>query len=170
VAALNFTVFHRHADRVKMTNIAQMVNVLQAMILTQGPQMVLTPTYHVFRMFRPFQDATFLPTEVQAPRYLLGPVSVPMISASAARTKQGTIIVSLVNLQPNMAIPLSLTIAGATAQHVSGEILTSAAMDARNTFDNPDAVTPAPFNGATLNGTKLTLTLPAKSVVVVSLE
>jgi alpha-L-arabinofuranosidase len=170
VAALNFTVFHRHADRVRMTNIAQMVNVLQAMILTQGPRMLLTPTYHVFRMFRPFQDATSLPAEIQAPRYTLGAVSVPTTALSAARTLQGSIIVSLVNLQPSTAIPVSVTIAGTTAHHVSAQILTSSAMDARNTFDHPDTVKAAPFNGATLTGAKLSLTLPAKSVVVLTLE
>ena len=72
VAAINFNIFHHHADRVHLANIAQMVNVLQAMILTDGPKMVLTPTYHVFSMFRPFQDATFLPTDLQAPNYRLG--------------------------------------------------------------------------------------------------
>jgi alpha-N-arabinofuranosidase len=170
VAALNLNVFHKHADRVRMTNIAQMVNVLQAMILTRGPEMLLTPTYHVFRMFRPFQDATLLPAEIQTPRYTLGNVSVPAVSLSAARTTQGAIIVSLVNLQPNTAIPVSVTIAGATAQHVSAQILTSPTMDAHNTFEHPDTIKPAPFTGATLNGTRLSLTLPAKSVVVVSIE
>jgi alpha-L-arabinofuranosidase len=170
VTALNFTVFHRHADRIRMTNIAQMVNVLQAMILTQGPRMVLTPTYHVFRMFRPFQDSTSLSAEIQAPRYTLGAVSVPAVSLSAARTTQGSIIVSLVNLQPNTATPVSITIAGAAPQRVTGEILTSSTMDARNTFEHPDTVVPTSFDGATLAGTKLSLTLPAKSVVVVRLE
>jgi len=140
------------------------------MILTQGPQMVLTPTYHVFRMFRPFQDATSLSAEIQAPRYTLGAVSVPAVSLSAARTTQGSIIVSLVNLQPNTATPVSITIAGAAPQRVRGEILTSSTMDARNTFANPDTVVPTSFDGATLAGTKLSLTLPAKSVVVVRLE
>ena len=107
VAALNFNIFHRHADRVHMANIAQMVNVLQAMILTNGPRMVLTPTYHVFRMFGPFQDATFLPAEVQSPRYQLGNVSVPAVSLSAARTATGATVVALVNLDPGKAMPVS---------------------------------------------------------------
>ena len=64
VASINFNIFHRHARRVQMTNIAQMVNVLQAMILTDGPRMALTPTYHVFQMYIPFQGATSLPTEI----------------------------------------------------------------------------------------------------------
>jgi alpha-N-arabinofuranosidase len=170
VAALNFNIFHRHADRVRMTNIAQMVNVLQAMILTKGAQMVLTPTYHVFRMFQPFQGATFLPAEIRAPQYTLGTLSVASVSLSAARTIRGDIVVALVNLNPNADLPVSLTIEGTTAHRVKAEVLTSAAMDARNTFEHPSAVVPAPFEGATLTGNQLSLTLPAKSVVVLSLD
>ena len=170
VAALNFNIFHRYADRVHMTNIAQMVNVLQAMILTKGPQMVLTPTYHVFRMFRPFQDATYLPPELQSPRYQLGNSSVPAVSLSAARTATGATVVALVNLDPNKAMPVSAALAGATPTQASGEILTAPAMDARNTFDAPDAVHPVPFTGASLTGGKLSLTLPPKSVVVLTLR
>jgi alpha-N-arabinofuranosidase len=170
VAALNFNIFHRHADRVRMTNIAQMVNVLQAMILTQGPRMVLTPTYHVFRMFSPFQDATLLPTELNAPVYTLGTVTVPSVSLSAARTKDGRIVVALVNLDPNHAMPVSAVLAGASSQRVEGEILTAAAMDARNTFEAPDAVHPVAFTGATLANDTISLTLPAKSVVVLTLN
>jgi alpha-N-arabinofuranosidase len=170
VAALNFNIFHRHADRVRMANIAQMVNVLQAMILTRGPQMVLTPTYHVFRMFRPFQDATFLPVEFQPPRYQLGNVSVPAVSLSAARTATGATVVALVNLDPNKAMPVSAALAGAAPTQASGEILTASAMDARNTFDAPNAVHPVPFTGASLAGGKLQLTLPPKSVVVLTLK
>jgi alpha-N-arabinofuranosidase len=170
VAALNFNIFHQHADRVRMTNIAQMVNVLQAMILTKGSQMVLTPTYHVFHMFRPFQDATLLPTDLQAPRYTLGSASVPGISLSTARTAAGAIAVALVNLDPHKATPVTLSIAGATAHTVQGEILTAAALDAHNTFENPDAVKPARFTGASVKDGKLSLSLPAKSVVVLSVE
>jgi alpha-N-arabinofuranosidase len=170
VAAINFNVFHQHADRVRMTNIAQMVNVLQAMVLTQGPQMVLTPTYHVFRMFRPFQDATFLPTDLQTSRYTLGNSSVPAISVSAARTAAGAIVVALVNLDPAKAMPISLSLSGATPRTVKGEILTASALDAHNTFENPNAVHPTGLTGASIKSGKLSLTLPAKSVAVLNLE
>ena len=171
VAALNFNIFHRHADRVRLANIAQMVNVLQAMILTKGPQMVLTPTYDVFKMFStPFQDATYLPLDLNVPRYSLGGVSVPAISASAARLGTGAIAIALVSLNPNAAISVSITLSGATPTHVTGTILTAAATDARNTFDNPDAVRPAAFPGAALNGATVALTLPAKSIVVLDLQ
>jgi alpha-L-arabinofuranosidase len=170
VAALNFNIFHQHAERVRMANIAQMVNVLQAMILTKGPQMVLTPTYHVFHMYRPFQDATFLPADVQAPRYTLGAASVPAVSISAARTATGAIAIALVNLDPGKAAPLAVSLAGATVRTVKGEILTASALDARNTFENPDAIHPARFTGASLAGNRVTLTLPPKSVVVLNLD
>ncbi len=170
VAAVNFNIFHRHADRVRMANIAQMVNVLQAMILTDGPKMVLTPTYHVFRMFRPFQDATFLPTDLEAPRYTLGSTSVPGVSVSAARTTSGEIAVALVNLDPHRAAPIRLSIAGAGVRTVKGEILTATALDAHNTFASPDAVKPSRFNGAALENGRLSVALPAKSVVVLSLQ
>ena len=114
VAALNFNVFAHHADRVRLANIAQMVNVLQAMILTKGSQMILTPTYHVFKMFEPFQDATDLPAELTAPRYALGDASVPAVSLAAARTASGSIAVALVNLDPNAAAEISVAIAGAS--------------------------------------------------------
>src|SRR5690606_1401586 len=91
VAALNFNIFHEHAERVRMTNIAQMVNVLQAMILTDGPRMTLTPTYHVFHMYRPFQGATHLPAEIETPQYVVGDVTVPSVSVSAARGEDGRI-------------------------------------------------------------------------------
>jgi alpha-N-arabinofuranosidase len=170
VAALNFNIFHQHADRVRMANIAQMVNVLQAMILTQGPRMLLTPTYHVFRMFNPFQDATFLPTELQAPRYVLGGISVPGISISAARAGTGAIIVALVNLDPNKPTPVTLLLSGATVRSAKGEILSAGTLDAHNTFDAPDAIRPTTFTGASVKSGRVSLTLPAKSVLVLSLQ
>jgi alpha-N-arabinofuranosidase len=170
VAAINLNIFHHHADRVRLAAIAQMVNVLQAMILTKGTQMLLTPTYYTFRMFRSFQDATLLPTYLQTPQYSLGTVSVPAVSISAARTTGGAIVVALVNLDPNQAIALSATIPGANAQHVSGEMLNAPTMDAHNTFEDPYAVRSMPFAGASVSGGVLSLTLPAKSVVVLTLQ
>ena len=170
VAALNLNIFMRHADRVRMANIAQMINVLQAMILTRGRQMVLTPTYHIFRMFVPFQDATALPVELHAPPYRLGEVSVPGLSASAARTSDGRVVLSLINLNPHRAVPTAVTIRGVTARRVSGEILTAATMDAHNTFESPEAVRPVAFTGARLHDGALEVTLPAKCVVVLSLQ
>ena len=170
VAALNFNVFQHHADRVRLANIAQMVNVLQAMILTKGVQMILTPTYHVFGMYEPFQDATYLPSDLTTPQYSEGNASVPAISLSAARTASGSIAVALVNLDPNKAISLSVAIPGTSLSQVSGTLLTAARMDAHNTFENPEMIHPVAFTGATIAGHDLSLTLPTKSIIVLTLR
>ena len=169
VTALNFNIFQAHADRVRMANIAQMINVLQAMILTDGPRMVRTPTYHAFEMYVPFQDATSLPTEVRTPRYRLVQVSVPSVSVSAARDTHGHLQLALVNLDPNRAADVSTRVTGADYQSATGRVLTGPAMDSRNTFDAPDAVTPAPIE-AHRQGDAIVLRLPPKSVVVVTIQ
>ena len=170
VAALNFNIFHAHADRVRMTNIAQMVNVLQAMIVTDKTRMFLTPTYHAFEMYVPFQDATSLPvTLANNPQYAVGSVSVPGVSASAARGKDGKVYLALVNTDPNKVVDVEVNLAGQKVASAKGRVLSAGAMDAHNTFQAPAAVKPAPFSAAASGG-KMTLKLPAKSVVVVALE
>ena len=170
VAGLNFNIFHRHADRVFGTNIAQMVNVLQAMILTDGPRMVRTPTYWVFEMFKVHQGATSLPVDLQAPDYKSGIEAIPAVSASASRDTAGVVHLSLANANPNQPVTVTGTLSGLAAKSVSGQVLTAAAMNAHNTFDAPDAVRPQAFDGAVLAGGALTVTLPAKSVVVLELR
>jgi alpha-N-arabinofuranosidase len=174
IAALNLNIFHAHADRVRMAAIAQMVNVLQAMVRTDGAKMVLTPTYHAFRMYVPFQDAVSLPVALDGnPAYALGGASMPAVSASAARGKDGRLYVALVNTNPHEAVEVAVEVAGAHAGAASGTVLTAAAMDAHNTFAAPQAVTPAPYQvtaQATASGGKLVLPLPAKSIVVVALR
>jgi alpha-N-arabinofuranosidase len=168
VAALNLSIFQRHAERVRLAGIAQMVNVLQAMILTRGREMVLTPTYHVFRMFTPFQEATNLPVELESPRYTLGGTSVPGVSLAAARSGD-KVVLALVNLNPRESLPLSIRMGGFTARHVDGEVLTAGTTDARNSFEHPDVVHPLAFEGAAIRSGALMVTLPAKCVVVLTL-
>jgi alpha-N-arabinofuranosidase len=170
VAAATLNIFESHADRVRMANIAQMVNVLQAMILTDGPKMILTPTYFVFHMYIPFQGATLLPTDLKTARYAYGKQSVPAVSVSAARGKDGALEYSLVNLDPDRPAHVSTTLEGASPSRVSGTILTGPAMDSHNAFDDPNAVHPVVFVGAKLGGHDLEVTLPPKSVVVLSLH
>jgi alpha-N-arabinofuranosidase len=170
VAAANFNIFHKHADRVQMTSIAQTVNVLQAMVLTDGPRMLLTPTYHVFHMYKPFQEATSLPLDIKTARYAYGKMNVPQVSASAARTKEGTIVIGLANLSPHRAAPISAAITGIHGGQVTGEILTADVMDAHNTFESPNTVHPVAFEGATLRGNKLAAKLPPMSVVVLTIQ
>jgi alpha-N-arabinofuranosidase len=169
VASLSLDIFHRHANRVKMTNIAQMVNVLQAMILTDKEKMTLTPTYHVFEMYIPFQGATSVPAEVKSPTYQRGEWSMPQVSVSAARDAAGKLHIAFTNVDPNRAASVSTKISGLNAKSVTGRILTANAIDARNTVDKPEVVKPAPFKGSR-KGDELRVELPPKSVVVVAVE
>jgi alpha-N-arabinofuranosidase len=171
VAALHFHIFHRHADRVTMANIAQTVNVLQAMILTDKEKMIRTPTYWVFEMFKVHQDGTFLPVELASPDYVFGEEKIPMVSASATRAADGSAThLSLANASPSQAVTLSVKLAGLTPKTVAGRILTATMMNAHNTFEAPDAAQPVAFNGATLEGDRLQVKLPGKSVVVLALK
>jgi alpha-N-arabinofuranosidase len=173
LAALHFNVFHAHADRVRMSNIAQMVNVLQAMIQTSKDKLILTPTYHAFEMYVPFQDATSLPVSLQNnPSYSVGAHSMPTLSATAARGKDGKLWLGLVNSNATQAQELTVDLSGDAAQGVKGfkgRILSAAAMDAENSFKAPEQVKPQPFEAAAVNG-KLTIKLPAKSILVLSAE
>lgn len=169
IAALDLNIFARHADRVRMTNIAQMVNVLQAMILTDGPKMVLTPTYYVYRMYAPFQDAELIPATFDAGVYSAGGLSMPQVDAIAARDKQGKLWLAVTNLDPNRSADISAAIDGAAARLATGEVLTAARVDAVNTFDSPDVVKPQPVSFQAVDG-RIPLHLPPKSITVVSLE
>jgi alpha-N-arabinofuranosidase len=170
VAAVNFNIFHAHAERVRMTMIAQMVNVLQAMIITDKEKMLLTPTYHTYKMYIPFQDATSLPVAVDNDvAYSVNGKSVPGISASAAKGKDGKTWVALVNTHPTRASEILLNVAGQNVSGVTGQILTADAMDAHNTFEKPQAIKPAAYSAKAANG-KLTMKVPAKAVIVVSVD
>lgn len=170
VASLNFDIFTRHADRVRMANIAQMINVLQAIILTDGDKMLLTPTYHVFAMYLPYQDATALPLTIDTPQYSLGKIAVPAVYGSAVRAKDGHVYVALTNLDPRHGAAVRMQVDGVKARGVSGQILTAATMTARNTFERTQAVEPASFDGARLSGRELTVALPAKAIVMLKLD
>ncbi len=168
LAAINLHIFHAHADRVSMANIAQMINVLQAMILTDKEKMLLTPTYHVFEMFKPHQGATSIPVQLTTPDYQLGDEKIPAVSASASK-KDGKIHVSFSNCDPNRAITVTCKLAGVSSTSVTGRVLTAPAIDSHNTFDKPDTVKPATFDEAKIAGDTLTVTLPSKSVVMLEL-
>ncbi len=170
LAALHFHVFHRHAERVKMANIAQMVNVLQAMIVTDNERMVLTPSYHAFAMHLPFMDATALPVQLAGvPDYTLGKYRIPALSASAAKSADGKLLLSLANTNPKVDLPLQLAVGGKGVHAVTGQLLTAATMDAQNWFDAPDRVKPQPFKAEAKAGV-LALTVPAKSVLVLEVQ
>jgi alpha-N-arabinofuranosidase len=170
VAGINLNIFQQHADRVKMANIAQTLNVLQAVILTDKEKMILTPTYHVFEMYKVHQGATLIPLELTAPEYRVGQAVVPTLNASASRDKAGKLHVSIVNLDPNRAAQVSMRVTGATDKNITGRVLTAPAINTINTFDNPDAVRPAPFTGIQAVGDQVMLNLPSKSVVVLEIQ
>jgi alpha-L-arabinofuranosidase len=171
VAAASLDIFNKHADRVRGANIAQMVNVLQAMILTEGDKLLLTPTYHVFEMYTVHHDAVLLPIEVQsAGWYAVGADSIPAVSASASRDKAGVVHVTMSNLDPSQARTVTVDVRGARVSGATGRILTGPAMNSYNSFEKPDVVKPAPFTGASVSGSTLTVKLPAHSVVVLELR
>jgi alpha-N-arabinofuranosidase len=170
VAGINLNIFAKHADRVRMTAIAQMVDVLQAMILTDGARMVKTPTYYVFQMYKPYMDATVLPIDLKSPWYGKDEWVVPAVSASAVKDKAGIVHVGLTNADPNRPATVTVTLTGITGSTVSGKVITAPAMNALNSFASPNTVMPTAFTGAQLNGGTLTVTLPAKSVVMLDLK
>lgn len=170
VAAVNLNIFHKHCDRVKMANIAQMVNVLQAMILTRESEIVLTPTYYVFKMYSVHQDAVLLPVDLQSESYTNGADSIPALNVSASKDQGGRIHVSLVNLHPMKAQNLRCELKGTTSSKVTGEIITAAIMDAYNDFGKPEVVNIKPFTSAQLQNGILTVSLPAKSVVTLEVN
>jgi len=170
LAGATLNIFNNHADRVRMANIAQIVNVLQAVILTDGPKMLLTPTYHVMEMYSVHQDAMLLPITLQTADYQFGKEKLPAVSASASKDKNGFIHVSLTNIDANKAQEVTINLRGTSASTVSGRVLASAKVQDHNTFDQPEKVKPANFTGATLKNGVLTVKMPAASVVVLELK
>jgi alpha-N-arabinofuranosidase len=169
-AAIHLNIFNQNADRVKVANLAQMVNVLQAVILTKDDKMVLTPTYHVFRMFRVHQEAQLLNTDLRCEDYTINNRKIPAVSASASVDKDGKIHITLANLNPNKEITLTCPIIGDTFKSVTGEVLTAGAMNANNSFEKPETVKPVTFNGFSMKDGVLTVTMPPKSVVALELK
>ena len=169
-AGLHLNIFNQHCARVKMANIAQTVNVLQAMILTDGPRMTLTPTYHVFEMYKVHHDATLLPIDLQCRDYRFADEAMTALSVSASRNAAGTVHISLCNLDAEKEVELSCQLQGMRGRKVSGRVLTAPVMTAHNTFEGPDAVEPEEFDAVELQGSRLTMTVPSKSVVVLAVE
>jgi alpha-N-arabinofuranosidase len=121
-------------------------------------------------MYKPFQDSTFVPNAFAGmPEYTLGGVSVPRVSATSARTRDGALVLGLVNLDPHESAPLAVSIDGFAARSAAGRVLTAGAIDAHNTFDAPETVKPAAIDVELKDG-KLQLELPPKSVTVVTLQ
>jgi len=169
LAALNLNIFARHADRVRMANIAQMINVLQAMILTDKEKMVLTPTYYVFKMYAPFQDSTFVPVTFNAGTYTHDSVTLPRVDAIAAKDTNGKLWLAITNLNPNQPVEIEAGVEGGSVKSAAGQTLTAPKVDSVNSFDAPNTVVPKPI-AAKVQGGKISLQLEPKSVTVVSVE
>ena len=169
LAALNINIFARYADRVRGANIAQMINVLQALILTDHEKMLLTPTYYVYKMYVPFQDSTFVPVTFDAGSYKHGDVTLPRVDAMAAKSKDGKLWVEITNVDASEAVEVELNINGINAKSAVGETLTAPRVDSVNSFEAPKTVVPKRIS-AKARGGKLTLRLEAKSVTVFSIE
>lgn len=171
VTAVHFDIFNRHCDRIHMANIAQTINVLQALVLTEegSERIVLTPTYHVFELYKVHHDATLLPLDIQCEQYGVGEQGMPALSGTASRNQAGQVHLTLANLDPNRSLPVTCTVHGQTVNQISGRILTAETIDTHNTFDQPNLVQPRAFDGVTIHNGNLAITLPAKSVVALAL-
>lgn len=170
IAGVTLNVFHNHCDRVRMANLAQTINVLQAVILTNEEKMVVTPTYHVMEMFNVHQDATMLPLTVTSNDYVLNNEKLKAISGSASKDANGVVHISLVNIDAKKEQDITLDIRGAKFTSVTGKILTSPKIQDHNTFENPDKIKPTAFKGIALSGSTLKGKIPPFSVVVLELK
>ena len=169
VAGITLNIFNNYADRVRMANLAQTINVLQAVILTDKEKLLLTPTYHVMEMYNVHQDAKLIPVDFKAPLFIRGKDSLPAVSISASVDKAGKTHISLVNMDPSKIHTVQLDL-GKAMKSVSGRILQSASLKDHNSFEQPEKVKPRAFNDAKLKDKQLSLQLPAASVIVLELQ
>ena len=170
IAGVTLNIFHNHCDRVRMANLAQAINVLQAVILTKEEKMILTPTYHVMEMYNVHQDAKMVPISLKSNEYVLDNQKLQAVSASASKDSTGLLHISLVNIDAKNAQDITVDLEGGNYKTIAGRILTSAKLQDHNSFEAPDKIKPAPFKGATLKGKMLNVKLPPFSVVVLELK
>jgi alpha-N-arabinofuranosidase len=153
-----------------MANLAQTINVLQSLILTEEEKIILTPTYHVFDMYKVHQDAMLLPVDLECRQYEYEDQRIPSLSASASQNKNGKIHVSLCNLDPNHSAEVALEFRGVNIKNVKGRVLTADKMTVHNTFEKPDNIKPGVFKSPQLKKGMIVATLPPKSVVVLEVS
>lgn len=170
LAGATLNIFNNHCDRVKMANLAQIVNVLQAVVLTKEEKMILTPTYHVMEMYNVHQDAVLLPVKVTSENYEFNKKLLTAVSASASKNNKGVVHISLVNIDAHKSKQVNIELNGIAATKVSGRILQSEKLQDHNTFDQPEKINPGAFNNAKMDAKNLVVTLPPFSVVVLELK
>ncbi|MFD2327406.1 alpha-N-arabinofuranosidase [Mucilaginibacter galii] len=170
VAGTTLNIFNNHCDRVKMAELAQCINVLQALILTDKEKMLLTPTYYVFDMYKVHQDAKYLPFKLNTPDYEYDGNKIPAVNVSASQDKAGKVHITLVNLDASSSITVTTELKDIIWKAVTGRVLTSGNVADVNTFAKPMTVAPKAFNSAKRDGNKLLVTIPAKSIVALELN
>ena len=170
IAGITLNIFNNHCDRVKMANLAQCVNVLQAVILTKEEKILLTPTYHVMEMYNVHQNAVMLPLALTSNDYSLGEKKLKAVSASASKDRTGAVHISLVNIDAHNEQEVTIDLGDLHAGTVSGRILHSGKLQDHNSFDYPEKIKPAVFSNASISGSTLTVKLPPFSVAVLSLK
>jgi alpha-N-arabinofuranosidase len=166
IAGMTLNVFNNHAERVKMANLAQTVNVLQAVILTEGEKLILTPTYHVLKMYTVHQDAQLIPLNYNSPLYNHNGKSLPAISMSASKGQNNTINISIVNININQSHTVAIDLTDLRVKKIQGTILISNSIQDHNEFDNPEVVSPKPFKGVRIKNGEAILEVPPFSVIV----
>jgi alpha-N-arabinofuranosidase len=170
IAGVTLNIFNNHADRVRMANLAQAINVLQSVIITDEEKMIVTPTYHVMEMYGVHQDAKLLPLTIKSNEYVFNNQKLPAVSASASVDNSGTAHISLVNIDTDQNQEIVINLYGSNYKNVSGRILASPKMTDHNTFESPDKIQPQIFKDSKLESGVLTLKLPPVSVVVIELK
>ena len=169
VAGINLNIFNNHADRVRMSNIAQMINVLQSVILTKDREMVLTPTYYVFKLYKVHQDATMLPLDIKCNQYTLGSQALDAVNGSAS-VKDGIISITLCNLDPNRDQRISFELKGVKPSKVSGKVVTADKINSYNDFGKKEQVSLTELKNVKISDGLVEAVLPSKSVVLIQLQ
>jgi alpha-N-arabinofuranosidase len=170
IAGLTLNIFNNHADRVRMANLAQIVNVLQSVILTNEEKIILTPTYYVMEMYKVHQDALLVPVQVTSNDFVMGDNRIQAVSASASKDKSNKLHISLTNIDNKNSQEVEISLEGFNAKDVIARILTSSKVQDHNTFNNPTKVVPKSFEETKLSGGNLLINMPANSVIVLELD
>jgi alpha-N-arabinofuranosidase len=170
LAGITLNVFNNHSDRVRMANLAQTVNVLQSVILTNEERMILTPTYHVMQLYVAHHDSKLLPVSVKSGEYVFGTEKLPAMHASASLDANNVTHISLVNIDAKNAQPVTIDFGDTRFKSASAMILTSTKVQDFNSFEQPEKIKPMPFKNIKINGATVDVTLPPFSVTVIELK
>ena len=166
IAGITLNIFNNHSDRVRMANLAQTVNVLQAVILTDKEKMILTPTYHVMEMYKVHHDADLLNVNFSKKDYTFNGESLPAISIAASADSSGVMHISVVNIDARKDQQVNIKTGFTKLSGVTGRILKSARLQDHNTFEDPAKVKPVPFNEITIKDNNIEFIIPPFSVIV----